>query len=504
MPARRRGARRGEPARAARAAWRAPPARSSRRRREARRDGRARRAPPASAWRRRPASISRRAPAARAAAARAPSRARSRRESLGGASSLTRAPARSRPRAAAPASRRAAGRSRCSRCPRRARPGAGPRPAARRRRPCRAARRWRRRRGSRGSLAARMRRRGSRRGSRAATRRRCAPSATAVSTRWRAADAGAEHARRRPRRRRACRARRRRARRCVSAPSTQRGGAAPLRAPRRSAFSRARRARELRRRLAGRARSSTSAGRTSNATPARRAARGGAATRWRAAAGERHGAGVCRSRGRVKYAAAPPRRCAIAVAPTLAERAAAAREPLACGSLARALPGRARAGLAGGCAEGRAWSRARRLRHPRAGFRIASAGRGRGSAAIWSGAVLAVRTRRAERDQLQPRCGRRRRARGAGAQPADRHRAHGLRQSGPVAVGAAPGWSQVVDVGEDEARRCASRRVTLVEAGCTVDFLLVARRRLRGAPAGLRPLVASFEFAVARRGRAAA
>ena len=48
-----------------------------------------------------------------------------------------------------------------------------------------------------------------------------------------------------------------------------------------------------------------------------------------------------------------------------------------------------------------------------------------------------------------------------------------LRQSGPVAVGPWPGWSQVADV-DVEGRERHLKTVTLVAEGCTVDFLLVA------------------------------
>lgn len=50
-----------------------------------------------------------------------------------------------------------------------------------------------------------------------------------------------------------------------------------------------------------------------------------------------------------------------------------------------------------------------------------------------------------------------------------------LRQSGPVAVGAIGGWSQVVDVGEDPTRVLHMKTVTLVAEECTVDFVLLAR-----------------------------
>jgi len=50
-----------------------------------------------------------------------------------------------------------------------------------------------------------------------------------------------------------------------------------------------------------------------------------------------------------------------------------------------------------------------------------------------------------------------------------------LRQSGPVAVGAFHGWSQIVDVGQDPARALHMKAVTLVAEECTVDFVLLAR-----------------------------
>jgi hypothetical protein len=51
--------------------------------------------------------------------------------------------------------------------------------------------------------------------------------------------------------------------------------------------------------------------------------------------------------------------------------------------------------------------------------------------------------------------------------------AYVLRQSGPVAVGAFQGWSQVVDVEQDgQVRRI--KTVTLLVALCSYDFLLVA------------------------------
>jgi hypothetical protein len=50
---------------------------------------------------------------------------------------------------------------------------------------------------------------------------------------------------------------------------------------------------------------------------------------------------------------------------------------------------------------------------------------------------------------------------------------HVLRQSGPVALGELPGWSQVVDVEQDgQVRRI--KTVTLLAPRCSYDFLLVA------------------------------
>ena len=69
-----------------------------------------------------------------------------------------------------------------------------------------------------------------------------------------------------------------------------------------------------------------------------------------------------------------------------------------------------------------------------------------------------------------------------------------LRQSGPVAVGPWPGWSQVLDVG-DETRDLHLKTVTLVAEGCTVDFLLLAGDDFDAAEPGFDSWWQSFEMA---------
>jgi hypothetical protein len=69
-----------------------------------------------------------------------------------------------------------------------------------------------------------------------------------------------------------------------------------------------------------------------------------------------------------------------------------------------------------------------------------------------------------------------------------------LRQSGPVAVGPWPGWSQVLDVGGD-AQPLHLKTVTVVANGCTVDFLLLAGDDFDTAEASFDPWWQSFEMA---------
>jgi hypothetical protein len=74
-----------------------------------------------------------------------------------------------------------------------------------------------------------------------------------------------------------------------------------------------------------------------------------------------------------------------------------------------------------------------------------------------------------------------------------------IRQAGPVAAGDVPGWSQVVDVG-DEGRVRRLRTVTLVTADCTVDFLLVAGDDFESAQPSFEAWWKSFEAGAAARG----
>ncbi|HXK26176.1 MAG TPA: hypothetical protein VMS55_26170 [Myxococcota bacterium] len=67
-----------------------------------------------------------------------------------------------------------------------------------------------------------------------------------------------------------------------------------------------------------------------------------------------------------------------------------------------------------------------------------------------------------------------------------------LRQSGPVAVGPWPGWSQEFDVGEPE-RPLHLKTVTLVAQDCTVDFLLLAGDDFEAALPGFDAWWKSFE-----------
>jgi hypothetical protein len=68
-----------------------------------------------------------------------------------------------------------------------------------------------------------------------------------------------------------------------------------------------------------------------------------------------------------------------------------------------------------------------------------------------------------------------------------------LLQSGPVAVGPWPGWSQRVDVG-DQARPLHMKTVTIVAQSCTVDFLLLAGDDFESAEAIFDRWWQSFEM----------
>ena len=67
-----------------------------------------------------------------------------------------------------------------------------------------------------------------------------------------------------------------------------------------------------------------------------------------------------------------------------------------------------------------------------------------------------------------------------------------LRQSGPVAVGPWPGWSQELDVGEPQ-RPLHLKTVTLVAEDCTVDFLLLAGDDFEASVPGFDAWWQSFE-----------
>lgn len=69
-----------------------------------------------------------------------------------------------------------------------------------------------------------------------------------------------------------------------------------------------------------------------------------------------------------------------------------------------------------------------------------------------------------------------------------------LRQSGPVGVGPWPGWSQIVEVG-DERRTLQLKTVTLVAEDCTVDFLLLAGEDFESAEPVFDAWWQSFEKA---------
>ena len=68
-----------------------------------------------------------------------------------------------------------------------------------------------------------------------------------------------------------------------------------------------------------------------------------------------------------------------------------------------------------------------------------------------------------------------------------------LRQSGPVAVGPWPGWSQQFDLGEPP-RALHLKTVTVVARDCTVDFLLMAGDDFQAAEPGFDAWWKSFEM----------
>jgi hypothetical protein len=67
-----------------------------------------------------------------------------------------------------------------------------------------------------------------------------------------------------------------------------------------------------------------------------------------------------------------------------------------------------------------------------------------------------------------------------------------LLQSGPVAVGPWPAWSQEFDVGEPQ-RALHLKTVTVVAQDCTVDFLLMAGDDFEAAEPGFDAWWKSFE-----------
>jgi hypothetical protein len=76
-----------------------------------------------------------------------------------------------------------------------------------------------------------------------------------------------------------------------------------------------------------------------------------------------------------------------------------------------------------------------------------------------------------------------------------------MRQSGPVAVGPWPGWSQVVDLDVDGRERHL-KTVTLVARACIVDFLLVAGDDFEAAQTSFDAWWRSFEAGAPQPGGA--
>jgi hypothetical protein len=74
-----------------------------------------------------------------------------------------------------------------------------------------------------------------------------------------------------------------------------------------------------------------------------------------------------------------------------------------------------------------------------------------------------------------------------------------LRQSGPVAVQATEGWSQILDV-EEGSRVLRLKTVTLVTQDCTVDFMLIAGDDFESAEPGFDRWWASFEVLPSQQG----
>ena len=130
-----------------------------------------------------------------------------------------------------------------------------------------------------------------------------------------------------------------------------------------------------------------------------------------------------------------------------------------------------------GCASDRLW-RDGRVVHRELGFSVAAVpggDSGRWTQVSVDGSWLAYRHASGSHMSLQTRCFRR----FLNAQLRARHLLIGveprtLRQSGPVAVGAFSGWSQIVDVGEG-ARPVRVKTLTLLVEDCAYDWVLTAR-----------------------------
>ncbi len=71
--------------------------------------------------------------------------------------------------------------------------------------------------------------------------------------------------------------------------------------------------------------------------------------------------------------------------------------------------------------------------------------------------------------------------------------AHRLRHAAPVAFRGSEGWTQSYDVREGE-RVVRVNTLTVVRAGCTYDFLLVAPERMPESERAFRAWWAGFEF----------
>ena len=127
-----------------------------------------------------------------------------------------------------------------------------------------------------------------------------------------------------------------------------------------------------------------------------------------------------------------------------------------------------------GCAKDLLWRDGRAV-HPELGFSVAAPA----DTQLWQpivvdGSWLAYRHESGSHMSLQTRCFRR----FLNAQLRARHLLIGvepreLRQSGPVAVGAIGGWSQVVDVGGRAPVRV--KTVTLLVEECAYDWVLTSR-----------------------------